>query len=130
MILAVPVAPTPGQVVIGVGAVICGALLATTSAFLARRTGNWLHHVGTAAGLLVVAGVVGQRTAVNGAPVGPWDAGITVPVLGVRLDPVAAAGIILALLGLVLTLLFERLPDSEDKPSPLVHRPFEDDDAV
>lgn len=130
MILLVPAAPTPGQVVIGVVAVIGGALIATTSAFLAGRTGNWLHHIGTAAGLLIVAGVVGQRTAVDGAPVGPWDAAITVPVLGVRLDPVAVAGIVLALLGLVLTLLFERLPDPDVKPRPLVHRPFEDDDAV
>lgn len=130
MILVIPLAPTPGEVLIGIAAVVGGALIATTSAFVARRSGNWLHHLGTAGGLLIVAGVVGQRSAVDGAPIGLWDAGISVPVIGVRLDPVVAAGIILALLGLVLTLLFERVPDKDDLPRPLVHRPFEDDDAV
>jgi hypothetical protein len=130
VILVVPLAPTPGQVIIGIAAVLCGALIATTSAFVARRSGNWLHYLGTAGGLLIVAGVIGQRTAVDGAPIGLWDAGITIPALGVRIDPVATAGIIVALLGLVLTLLFERVPDSEDPPRPLLHKPFEDDDAV
>jgi hypothetical protein len=130
VILVVPLAPTPGQVIIGIAAVLCGALIATTSAFVARRSGNWLHHLGTAGGLLIVAGVIGQRIAVDGAPIGLWDAGITIPALGVRIDPVATAGIILAVLGLVLTLLFERVPDSEDPPRPLLHKPFEDDDAV
>lgn len=130
MILTAALAPTQGQVVIGVAAVLCGALIATTSAFVARRNGNWLHHLGTLGGLLIVAGVIGQRTAVDGAPIGPWDAAITVPAIGVRLDPVAASGIILALLGLVLTLLFERIPNPGDQPRPLVHRPLEDDDAV
>jgi hypothetical protein len=129
VILVIPSAPTPGQVFIGVGAVLAGALIATTSAFVARRSGNWLHHLGTAAGFLIVAGVVGQRSAAGGAT-GLWAAGITVPLLGVQLDPVAAAGIILALLGLVLTLLFERVPDADDQPRPLVHRHLEDDDAV
>jgi hypothetical protein len=128
VILVIPVAPTPAQVVIGVVAVLAGALIATTSAFVARRSGNWLHHLGTAGGLLIVAGVVGQRSAAGGAT-GLWASGITVPVLGVELDAVTAAGIIVALLGLVLTLLFERVPDA-DQPSPLVHRHLEDDDAV
>jgi hypothetical protein len=129
VILVIPAAPTPGQVVIGVVAVLAGALIATTSAFVAARSGNWLHHLGTAGGLLIVAGVVGQRSSAD-AGSGPWGAGITVPLLGVQLDAVAAAGIILALLGLVLTLLFERVPDVDDQPRPLVHRPLEDDDAV
>jgi hypothetical protein len=128
VILVIPAAPTPGQVFLGVGAVLAGALIATTSAFVARRSGNWLHHLGTAGGLLIVAGVVGQRSAAGGAT-GLWASGITVPVLGVQLDPVTAAGIIVVLLGLVLTLLFERVPDA-DQPRPLVHRHLEDDDAV
>ncbi len=130
MILVVPLPPTPGQVAIGVLGVVAGALVAAVSAFMARRSRNWLHHLGTAGGLLIVAGIVGQRTAVDGARLGAWDAGITVPVLGFRLDPVAAGGIILALLGLTLTLLFERVLDADDRPPPLVHRPLEDDDAV
>ncbi len=130
MILVVPLAPTPGQVIVGVTAVLGGALIATTSAFVARRSRNWLHYLGTAGGLLIVAGVVGQRTANDGAPMGLWNAGLTVPAIGVALNPVAAAGIILALLGLVVTLLFERVPDPDDHPPALVHRPLEDDDAV
>ncbi|HEY7926809.1 MAG TPA: hypothetical protein VIG86_05220 [Candidatus Dormibacteraeota bacterium] len=130
MILAVPLAPTPSQVVIGVAAVLGGALIATTSAFVARRHGNWLHYLGTAGGLLIVVGVVGQRTANDGSPMGIWNAGLTVPLVGVGLNTVAAAGIILALLGLVVTLLFERVPDPDNPPRALVHRPFEDDDAV
>jgi hypothetical protein len=130
VILAVPLPPTPGQVAIGILAVVAGALIASVSAFLAQRSHNWLHHLGTVGGLLIVAGIVGQRTVADGARLGPWDAGITVPVLGVRLDPVAAAGIILALLGLTLTLLFERVVGDDDRPRPLVHRALEDDDAV
>jgi hypothetical protein len=128
VILVIPAAPTPGQVVIGIVAVLVGALIATTSAFVARRSGNWLYHLGTAGGLLIVAGVVGQRSAAGGAT-GLWASGINVPVLGVQLDPVTAAGIIMTLFGLVLTLLLEHLPDG-DQPRPLVHRHLEDDDAV
>jgi formate hydrogenlyase subunit 3/multisubunit Na+/H+ antiporter MnhD subunit len=130
VILAVALAPTPGQVALGVLAVLGGALIAAVSAFLARRSRNWLHHLGTVGGLLIVAGVIGQRTVAGGAAVGPWDAGITVPVIAVHLDPVAAAGIILCLLGLTVTLLFERVIAEADRPRPLVHRALEDDDAI
>jgi hypothetical protein len=130
VILAVPLAPTPGQVLIGVLAVLAGALIACASAFLARRSHNWLHHLGTAGGLLLVAGVVGQRTVSGGSAMGAWDAGISVPLVGLRIDAVAAAGIILILVGATLTLLFERVVDESDRPVPLVHRPLEDDDAI
>jgi formate hydrogenlyase subunit 3/multisubunit Na+/H+ antiporter MnhD subunit len=125
-----PLAPTPGSVILGVGAVLAGALVATVSASLARHTRNWLHHLGTIGGLLIVAGVAGQRTVADGVALGPWDAGIGIPLIGVRLDPVAAAGIVIALLGLTLVLLFERVPDGSDLARPLVHRSVEDDDAV
>ena len=129
MILAAPLAPTPGQVVLGVLTVLAGALIATVSAFMARRSHNWLHHLGTVGGLLIVAGVVGQRTA-SGSAMSAWDAGITIPVIAVRINPVAAAGIILTLVGLTVTLLFERVIDESERPVPLVHRPLEDDDAI
>ncbi len=128
--IAAPLPPTPGQVVIGVFAVIGGALIASVSAFLARRSRNWLYHLGTAGGLLIAAGVVGQRTVAAGARLGAWDAGIPIPLVGVSLDPVAAGGIVLSLLGLTLTLLFERVLEDDDRPAPLVHRPLEDDDSV
>jgi hypothetical protein len=130
VILAVPLPPSPGQVALGALAVVAGALIATVSAFLARRSHNWLHHLGTVGGLLLVAGIVGQRTVADGAKLGAWDAGIAVPGLGVHLDPVAAGGIILVLLGLTLTLLFERVVSDDDRPRPLIHRALEDDDAV
>lgn len=130
MVLAVPLPPTPGQVVLAVLAVLSGSLIACVSAFLARRSRNWLHHLGTAGGLLIVVGVVGQRTAPPGARLGAWDAGIGIPVIGVSLDPVTAAGIVVTLVGVTLTLLFERVLDEDDHPRPLVHRSLEDDDAV
>jgi formate hydrogenlyase subunit 3/multisubunit Na+/H+ antiporter MnhD subunit len=130
VILAVPLAPTPGQVVLGVLAVLAGALVTTVSAFLARRSHNWLYHLGTVGGLLIVAGIVGQRTVAEAARLGAWDAGIAVPVVGVHIDPVAAAGVILTLLSVVLTLLFERVIDDNNRPRPLVHRPLDDDDAI
>ena len=129
MILAVPLPPSPGQVVLGVLGVVVGALVATV-AYLARHTHNWLHHLATAGGLLIVAGIVGQRTVADGARLGAWDAGIAVPVIGVRLDPVTAGGIVLVLVGLVLVLVFERVVYDDERPRPLVHRPLEDDDAV
>lgn len=130
MTLAAALPPTPSQVVAGVLAVVVGALIATTSIFLARRTRNWLHHIAGVGGLLIVAGVVGQRTAVAGAAIGPWDAGISVPVVGVHLDPVAAVGIVVCLAGVVVSLLFERVPDPGQRTPPLVGRPFDDDDTV
>ena len=130
MILAVPLPPAPGQVVLGVLGVLAGALIASVSAYLARRWRNWLYHLCTVGGLLIAAGIVGQRTVADGARLGAWDAGIAVPVVGVHLDPVAAGGIILTLLGLTLILLFERVVDADDRPPALVHRAMEDDDAV
>jgi hypothetical protein len=131
VILAAALPPTPGDVVIGILAVLAGALVTSVSVFLARRSSNWLHYMTAAGGLLVVAGIVGQRTATDGTPTGPWNAGISVPLLGVRLDMVAAIGIIVCLVGITLTLLFERVSvDGGERPRPLVHRPLEDDDAV
>jgi hypothetical protein len=130
VILAVPLPPTPGDVVIGILTVLAGALVTSVSVFLGLRSRNWLHYIAALGGLLVVAGVIGQQTATNGAPLGAWDAGIAVPVLGVRLDVIAGVGIILALVGLTLTLLFERVPQEGEASRPLVHRALEDDDAV
>ena len=129
MILAVVLPPTPAQVVIGILTAMVVALIATASVFMARRSRNWLFHFGTLGGLLVLAGVVGQRTPA-GPAVGPWETGLTVPVLGLRIDPVAAAGIILTLVGLTLTLLVERVVAASDRPAPLVHRALEEDDLI
>lgn len=131
MTLAAALPPAPGDVVIGILAVLAGALVTSVSVFLARRSRNWLHYVTAAGGLLLVAGIVGQRTATDGTPTGPWNAGISVPLVGVRLDVVAAIGIIVSLVGVTLTLLFERVSvDGGERPPALIHRPLEDDDAV
>lgn len=130
MILVTPLPPTPWQVVIAVGTVIIGALIASASAYAARHTRNWLYHLGTLGGLVIVAGVVGQRAVVDGAALGPWDAGINVPLLGLRMNPVTAAGIIVCLVGLVVGLLVERVADPAVARSATLRRRFEDDDTV
>ncbi len=130
MIVAFSLPPTPGEVVIGVTTVLAGALLTSVAVFLARRTRNWLQLVTATGGLLIVAGVVGQRTAATGVHLGPWDAGIAIPVVGLHLDAVTAAGVIVGLAGITLTLLFERLPGQGIARPPPLHRPLEDDDAV
>lgn len=130
MIGALALAPTPGDVVLGILSVLAGGLVAAAAAHQARRAGNWLYHLGTVGGLLIVVGVAGQRAVVAGAPIGPWDAGIPLPLLGVRMTPVCAAGVILTLFGLTLVLLFERLPDGDAQRREPLHRPLEEDDSV
>ena len=130
MIAVVPLPPTPGQVVLGILAVLAGSFATALAVRLARRTGNGLHYVAGLGGLLLVAGVVGQRTVNGTAPLGAWDAGIEIPVIGVHVNVVAAAGVILILVGATLTLLLERIPSGADAKPPLIHRRLEDDDAV
>jgi len=130
VIAAISLPPTPGDVVIGILALLAACLVTSVSLFLGRRTRNWLHGVTALGGLLIAAGVVGQRVAAGGARVGPWDAGIAVPVVGLHLDPVTAAGVIVALGGVTVTLLVERVPREGETRRPLLHRPLEDDDAV
>ncbi|MHB8718312.1 MAG: hypothetical protein ACYDAC_05410 [Candidatus Dormibacteria bacterium] len=130
MIAAVPQAPLPGQVVLAIVTVLAAALVAAACAHLGWRTRNWLYHLGTVGGALVVAGVAGQRNPVPGQPIGPWDAGIAIPVVGVSITPVCAAGLILSLVMVTLVLLFERVPDAEHPPRQPLHRRLEDDDSV
>ncbi len=130
MTAALSLPPTPAEVVIGILAVLAGSLLASVALFLARRTGNWLHGVTALGGLLIVAGVVGQRAAAPGAHLGPWDAGIVVPLAGLHLDVVTAVGVVVGLAGITVTLLFEHVPDEARMRHPLAHRALEEDDAV
>lgn len=130
MILALPLPPTPAEVILAALTVIVGALIASVTIGMAVRSHNWLHLIAGAGGLLVVAGVAGQRTVAEGAALGPWDSGIQVPLIGAHIDPVLAAGVIVVLLGATVTLLFERVPDPSRPVRPLVHRPLEDDDTI
>ena len=40
---------------------------------------------------------------------GPWDAGVSLPLIGVRVTPVAIGGLLFGAVGLSLVLLFERV---------------------
>ena len=42
---------------------------------------------------------------------GPWDAGVSLPLIGIRVTPVAIVGLLVAAVGLSLVLLFERIPE-------------------
>jgi hypothetical protein len=129
-------------VVVAIVAVLLGCLGASVAAYVAVRGGNWLAYVCAAGCAAFVAGVVGQQTFPTSAAVarlgaeaaqsskpGPWDAGVSLPVVPLRLTPVAIGGILVAALGLSLVLLFERVPGRarHDRPAP---GPLEEDDTV
>lgn len=135
--------PTPEQVVIGIIAVLTGCLAMTTSVAAARHTGNWLYYICTVGSLAFVTGVVGQRVfpssaaiaklgaavAATSAP-GPWDAGVSLPLIGIRVTPVAIVGLLVAAVGLSLVLLFERIPGTVRLAAPTPTSRLEDDDSV
>ncbi len=135
--------PTPEQVVIGVLAVLAGCLAATSSAFAGRQTGNWLYYLCAVGSVAFVAGVVGQRVfpspaamarlgavaASTSAP-GPWDAGVSLPLISIRVTPVAIVGLLIAAVGLSLVLLFERIPGSVRRAAPARASRLEDDDSI
>lgn len=134
--------PSPGLILAGVIAAGLAALAACASAVLARRSGNWLYWLCTAGSGLFLLGLAGQRVFPNeddvrrlgavvasGRTPGPWDAGITIPVLRVDLDPVALAGLLLAALGLSLALLFEGSAGGESRRAALLS-PLDEDDAI
>ncbi len=135
--------PTPGQVVIGILAVLAGCLAVTASAYIGRHTGNWLYYLCTVGSLAFVVGVVGQRvfpspaavarlgaTAASTSVPGPWDAGVSLPLIGIRVTPVAIVGLLVAAVGLSLVLLFERVPGTVRAAAPARASRLEDDDSV
>jgi hypothetical protein len=116
-------APTSAQVIIGTVTVVL-ACLAGAWATSAVLRGHRLWLVGAAGCLLVVAGVVGQRTFPSADLVGrlgkdqasrqvpgPWDAGVSIPLVGLHVTPVTLVGLLLAVAGTSLVLFFEP-PDS------------------
>lgn len=135
--------PTPAQVVLGIFAVLLGCLAITTSTAAARHTGNWLYYICTVGSLAFVAGVIGQRVfpspaaiarlgaaAASASAPGPWDAGVSLPLIGIRVTPVAIAGLLVAAVGLSLVLLFERVPGTVRIAAPTRASRLEDDDSV
>ena len=135
--------PTPEQIVIGIIAVLAGCLAVTSSTYAGRRTGNWLYYVCTVGSLAFVAGVVGQRVfpspaaiarfgpvAASGSSPGPWDAGVSLPLIGIRVTPVAIVGLLVAAIGLSLVLLFERIPSTARATVAGRTSRLDDDDSV
>ena len=135
--------PSVGQVFIAIIAVLAGCLATTTTAYLGRETGNWLYFICSIGSLAFVAGVVGQRVFPSAAAVarlgaaaaatstpGPWDAGVSLPLIGIRVTPVAIVGLLVAAVGLSLVLLFERIPGAARAPELARQSRLEDDDSV
>ena len=134
--------PTPEQVVIGILAVLFGCLAVTGSVYAGRQTGNWLYYICTVGSLAFVAGVIGQRvfpspaaiarygSAASTSAPGPWDAGVSLPLIGIKVTPVAIVGLLVAAVGLSLVLLFERIPGTVRAAAPTPASRLEDDDSV
>ena len=137
-----PQPPAPTDVVIAIIAVVAGCILGATAAYSARATGNWLGYVCAIGCATLVAGIAGQRTFPSAQAVralgqalaqtsrpGPWDAGVSLPLIGLRVTPVSLAGLLVAALGVSLMLLFEHVPDP-GRVRVVRHRRLEEDDAV
>ena len=136
-----PAPPSFGEVILAVIAVALGCLGAAAAVRTAWVSGNWFAYVCALGCTAFVAGIAGQRVfpsadavqrlgataAATSAP-GPWDAGISLPLVPIRMTPVALAGLLVAAVGLSLVLLFERAPGSGRQPRVLP--PLEQDDAV
>lgn len=135
--------PTVAQVVLAIVAVVAGCLATTSAVFVGRSTGNWLYFICAAGSAAFVAGVVGQRVFPSPAAVaklgaaaaatstpGPWDAGVSLPLIGVRVTPVAIVGLLIAAVGLSLVLLFERVPGVVRPPVVARRSRLEDDDSI
>jgi hypothetical protein len=133
--------PTAAEVVIGTVSVAL-ACLGAACAIRAVARGQRLWLVGATGCLLVVAGVVGQRTFPSADAVaklgkdeaarqlpGPWEAGVGIPILNLHLTPVAMVGLLLSVAGTSLVLFFEA-PASVPRPAGRTLTPLEEDDAV
>jgi hypothetical protein len=135
--------PTVAQVVLGIIAVLAGCLATTSAVVAARHTGNWLFFICVLGAAAFVAGVVGQRVFPSPDAVarfgqssaslsipGPWDAGVLLPIVGIRVTPVAIGGLLVAAVGLSLVLLFERVPGTVRVPAAARTSRLEDDDSI
>jgi hypothetical protein len=131
-----------GRVILAVLVVVAGCVGSAAAVEAARRSRNWLWVICALGSAAMVTGIAAQRTfpsdgavralgqdAADKLPVGPWDAGVSLPGLGLRVTPVALGGFLVAVAGLSLVLFFE--PDKGTGPLPPVPlRRLEEDDAV
>ena len=139
--IAAATAPTPGQVVLAIATVTLATLGAVAAGMAAWRARNRLAYVFALGCALLAAGVAFQRNfpsadavrklgaagAATTAP-GPFDAGITIPVVHLQLTPVALAGILIAAVGVSLLLIFESSAPPRD-PGPVLP-PLQDQDTT
>ncbi len=72
---------------------------------------------------------LGAAAAAVSAP-GPWDAGVSLPLIGVRVTPVAIGGLLFGAVGLSLVLLFERVPGIAHTPVATRPSRLEDEDSI
>lgn len=135
-------APAPAEVVLAIVAVVAGCAGCAVATHTAWRSGNWLGYLCALGCAAFVAGIAGQRVFPSQAAVralgqalaqtsrpGPWDAGVSLPVIPVRITPVTLAGLLIAAASVSLMLLFEHVPDPT-RARGAHHRALEDDDAV
>lgn len=134
--------PTPGDVILAMVAVLAGCVTGAFAAHHAWRTGNWLGYLSALGCAAFVVGIAAQRTFPTAAAVralgqalaqtsrpGPWDAGVSLPVIGTRITPVSLVGLLAAALSVSLLLMFEHVPDPA-RLRGVRHRALEEDDAV
>ena len=137
-----PQPPAPSDVVLAIFAVLVGCIAAASAAYHGWRTGNWLAYLCAVGCTAFVVGIAGQRVFPSAEAVkqlgqtlagtsrpGPWEAGVGLPFVGIRITPVSLVGLLVAAFSVSLLLLFEHVPDPERIRVPR-HRPLEEDDAV
>jgi hypothetical protein len=134
--------PTPAEVLTGTLAVALACVAGAYALQAALRPGNRLWLVCATGCLLVVLGVVGQRSFPAADAVsrmgreqaarllpGPWDAGVGIPVLGLHVTPVTLVGLLLTVAGTSLVLFFDAPPIPPGSGPHALPR-LEEDDAV
>ncbi len=127
--------------VLAISCVLVGTLAAVTAVMAGWRTRNWIAYIFALGCAAFVAGVVGQRAfpsadavrrlgaiAARTSTPGPFDAGITIPLVNLQITPVALGGVLIAALGLSLLLLFESAARPESGAESL--KPLHDEDTV
>ena len=107
--------PSGGDVVLGVAVAALAALAAAYAVDTGLRS-NWLYLICAIGALAVLAGVAGQQSfggdVAAGAPRSQrvptaWEAGVSLPVIGIHVSPVLIGGLLVAVAGLSLVLFFE-----------------------
>ena len=134
--------PSSRDLALGIATAVLGCTGCAAAVEAARHQRNWLYLVVAAGMAALVAGVVGQRAFPSDSAIrvlgadaagrlrpGPWDAGVGLPLTGIRMTPVALGGLLLAVAGLSVVLFFEPTAVERHRPPP-PRRALEEDDAV